>query len=133
MKRKILIFLVFSIFLLFILSLKEVTIRKVTADEVYQMLQKNPDMKDLVIIDVRTPEEYKSVHIDKAINIDFYSSNFKKELAKLDRKKIYILYCRSGNRTGKTVKIMEELGFKNIYDMGALKDWIDKGYPVVKR
>ena len=69
-------------------------------------------------IDVRTPEEVSEGYI-KGTNlfIDFNGLGFKGEVAKLDKEKTYIVYCRSGNRSTKALHIMNELGFKNLYEL----------------
>ncbi len=72
---------------------------------------------DAVLIDVRTIGEYDTGHYDGARMIDFYSPNFKAELAKMDRNKQYFIYCRSGSRSGQSLQIMRELGFTNVYDL----------------
>lgn len=77
-----------------------------------EMMNKN----DVVTIDIRTPEEIaKGKIIDSAIEMDFYADDFKSKVQALDRDKNYMVYCRSGNRSGKTLKMMEEMGFKNAY------------------
>lgn len=72
---------------------------------------------DSVLIDVRTPSEYESGHIEKAINVDYENSNFESEVKKLDPAKTYFVYCRSGNRSSKAIVIMNNNGIKNIYDL----------------
>jgi rhodanese-related sulfurtransferase len=80
------------------------------------------------IIDVRTAEEFKEGHLPGAINIDFYNPNFKENLSKLDQNKEFAIYCRSGNRSGQTLAIMSDLGFKNVRDLsGGIKDWVASG------
>lgn len=75
------------------------------------------DSENIVILDVRTKEEFEEYNINGSINIDYYSDNFKQQLNQLDKNKTYLIYCRSGNRSGETLKIMEDLGFKIIYDL----------------
>lgn len=85
------------------------------------------------IIDVRTPEEHARGHIASSENIDFYDGNFIAELEKLDRSKTYIVHCASGGRSGKTVKMMRELGFTAAYNLlGGFNEWVKKGMRVVK-
>lgn len=66
-----------------------------------------------VLLDVRTPEEFASGHLEGAINIDFQSPTFNSEIEKLDRTKQYFVYCRSGSRSAQAVAHMQELGFQN--------------------
>lgn len=78
---------------------------------------KNKISSDVIILDIRTLQEFNSGNIDNSINIDFYSPNFKEELSKLDKNKTYLIYCRSGNRGNQALKIFEELGFREVYNL----------------
>ncbi len=74
---------------------------------------------DWVLLDLRTPWEVAQWVIGWwAINIDFYDSDFKEALKKLKRENKYLIYCRSGARSGKTLKIMKELWFTNVLNLG---------------
>ncbi len=88
---------------------------------------------EYVILDVRTPQEFKQGHIENAVLINYYSADFRQKLATLDKNKIYFVYCRSGNRSAQTVKIMKDLGFKRIYELqGGIKNWVANGYQLTK-
>ena len=78
--------------------------------------------EDAVVIDVRTPEEYGAGHLDDAANIDFYAADFKDQIGQLDRDDKYVVYCRSGNRSGQAKEIMEQMGFTDITNAGAYED-----------
>lgn len=84
------------------------------AREIIAEYYQNPNF---AILDVRTPEEYEISHIPDAFNIDFYSPVFSEELNKLDKSMIYLIYCRSGNRSSQAIEKMIKLGFKNIYHL----------------
>jgi rhodanese-related sulfurtransferase len=76
------------------------------------------------LVDVRTPEEVASGTIENSINIDFNNSNFSEGLAKLDKSKPLMLFCRSGARSGRASSIAKELGFTEIYDLqGGFMAW----------
>jgi rhodanese-related sulfurtransferase len=76
------------------------------------------NQKNIHIIDVRTPIEFKSGHIKKAKNIDFFQqSNFKSQFENLDKSKPVYLYCRSGNRSRKAARMISDMGFQEIYDL----------------
>jgi len=88
--------------------------------EFQQKLQED----EVQLIDVRTPEEYAAGHLEGAINIDFLSEDFLEQMSKLDKNKPLLLYCRSGNRSGKATIQLHEEGFKNITDMkGGYQAW----------
>jgi len=98
------------------------------AADVILTLQDDPDF---VLLDIRTPAEVEAGHISGAVSLDFYSSTFRDDLAALDRDKVYLIYCRTANRTGQAYNIMEELGFERVYDMGGgISQWIAAGHPV---
>lgn len=87
----------------------------------------------LVILDVRTPDEYKSGFIEGAVNIDFYAKDFKERLASLDKTETYFVYCRSGHRSGETVKILEAQGFAKVNNLaGGLIKWKNENKPLVR-
>ena len=64
-----------------------------------------------VLLDVRTEDEWDSGHIDGAVQIDFFDPEFPKKLEELDKSKNYYVYCRSGNRSGKSCELMAASGF----------------------
>lgn len=72
---------------------------------------------NLVILDVRTREEYLAGNIPNAINIDVLSQDFKSKIDMLDKNKEYLIYCRSGNRSIIASSIMSTNGFINIYNL----------------
>lgn len=75
----------------------------------------------VTVIDVRTPQEYQDGHIKNAQNINVQSADFKAKMENFDKDKPIYIYCRSGARSAKAGKILEDMGFKEIYD---LKDGI---------
>jgi len=81
-----------------------------------------------IIIDVRTPEEFASGHLEGARNIDFYSTEFADTISTLDTSAAYSVYCRSGNRSGQTLELMESLGFTDVLDLeGGITAWVQSG------
>ncbi len=104
--------------------------RDISPDKAEKIIKSGP--KDLIILDVRTKDEFNEKHISGAINIDYYSPDFTSKLEKLDRTKVYIVYCKSGFRSKKSTEIMKKLGFKRIYNMlGGINGWIEAGLPTV--
>jgi rhodanese-related sulfurtransferase len=90
------------------------------------------DAKCLVILDVRTPQEYGSGHLNGSINLDFRSPPFRDQIARLDRNKAYLLYCRTGIRSGRTVQLMRALGFMELYNLTeGIEKWQREGFEVV--
>ena len=84
---------------------------------------KNDD--NIIIMDVRTPEEIATGKIPNALELDIFNpENFKNEIDKMDKSKSYYIYCRSGNRSGQACVFMESLGFEKTYNlMGGMLEW----------
>jgi rhodanese-related sulfurtransferase len=102
----------------------------VSPAEAAAFLADGPD--DLVILDVRTPEEFAEGHIDGAINIDIYEPSFHDDIDALDRDVPYVVYCRSGNRSGQATSLMGEMGFQSVQDVdGGVVSWTEAGLPLV--
>lgn len=79
---------------------------------------------DTVIIDVRTPAEFRTGHIPNAINIDLTSPNFQNEMGKLEKGKSYLLYCRSGARSSVAAKLLARKGYENVFNLNrGLMGW----------
>ena len=108
-------------------------LKKISPKDAEELIKKNADNSNFVILDVRTPKEFAEEHIKDAIIVDFRSTTFENDLDKFDRNKTYIVYCRVGNRSGKATELMKQKGFKKIYDLeGGIFRWKKDGLPVQK-
>jgi len=86
----------------------------------------------MVVLDVRTPEEFATGYLDGAVMIDFQAPTFVDEVSRLDRDAPILLYCRSGNRSADAVAAMVDLGFTDITELdGGVIAWQDAGLPLV--
>lgn len=102
-------------------------------EEASAWIRENGSGDDFVLLDVRTPAEYRSERIAGSILIDFQSGAFREELERMDRGKRYLVYCRTGNRSGKAVSLMKELGFREIRHLsGGIVKWKEAGLPTVR-
>jgi rhodanese-related sulfurtransferase len=82
---------------------------------------------------VRTGFEYQRGHLPDATNINYYSFTFKDQLDKLDKNVTWLVHCRTGVRSGKTLPIMKSLGFESIVHLdGGIVTWTDDGLPLVR-
>lgn len=92
------------------------------------------EAKKPVVIDIRTAEEHSAGHITPThLVLDYYAPDFKEKLKELDRAGKYLIYCRSGRRTGAALLTMKDLGFTDIHDIdGGMNAWIAAGLPVTK-
>lgn len=104
-----------------------------TPAEANNLIRANKSNKKFIILDVRTPEEFAEEHIENARNLNFDAENFKSEVNKLHRNQKYLLYCKNGGKSGKTVNMMRDNGIKEIfYLQGGLTKWKEANLPTVK-
>ena len=95
--------------------------------------EKMSQKKKNLVVDVRTPEEVDEGHLVGALNINFLGEGFAEEIQKLNKKKTYLLYCRSGSRTRKAADLMQKSGFKHVYMLeGGITAWKEAGKPTEK-
>ena len=118
----------FSLLLVYSCQIFESTEISVLSDAQFTEIQDS----DYILVDVRTIEEYESGHIQDAINFDFYSESFQKEILSLDKSSSIILYCRTQNRSTKTANYLKENGYKEITVLeGGITSWVKNGNDLV--
>lgn len=83
----------------------------------------------VVLLDVRTPAEFATGHLRGAHNVNFFSTDFPDQVAKLDPNASYVLYCKSGNRADKAGTLMMQNGFKNVVNAGGFEALKAGGLP----
>lgn len=107
--------------------------KDVSVTEANAVIQDVKNNSNLIILDVRTKEEFDGGHLNNAINLDVNSDKFREEVGKLDKNKKYLVYCRSGKRSKTAQGIMKEMGFKEVMNMtGGFLDWEKAGLPFKK-
>ena len=95
--------------------------------------KKFDNTSDALLLDIRTPEEIAKGYLKGAVFMDFYDSTFKEQVAVIDKEKPVFIYCAIGGRSWDAAKIMQEMGFKKIYDLkGGIIVWKIKNYPFIK-
>ena len=72
---------------------------------------------DAIVLDVRTPKEVAEGTIENAIIIDYRLNDFTAKINTLDKERAYFVYCKSGNRSIKTCRLMENCGFKQVTNL----------------
>ncbi len=114
--------------------LKAEDVNSFTTEAAAKMIAENKSSGDFVLLDVRTPAEFKEGHLENATQLDFHAGDFATQLSKLDKKKTFLVYCRSGNRSGKAVNMMKTSGFAKVYDMlGGITKWKSENRPVISK
>lgn len=88
---------------------------------------------DVVLLDVRTAQEFNEISVPGAINIDFYATDFSAQIDELAKDVPYVIYCRSGNRSSSAIEIMDDLGFAEVWDVdGGIIAWSEAGLPLTR-
>ncbi len=98
-----------------------------------EIMRQNKDNRAFVILDVRTEQEFRQGYIEGAALLDYYAPDFRERFAELDRDATIFMYCRSGNRSSHVLKMADDLGFRNVYDLrGGILAWREAGLPLTK-
>jgi phage shock protein E len=88
-------------------------VKTLKSAEAKSLLQKQ---KEVVIVDVRTAEEFAAGHLKNAMLLNKYAPDFEAQIKALDKSKTYLLYCAKGGRSAEAASLMQNLGFTKIYD-----------------
>lgn len=84
-----------------------------------------------LILDVRTADEFSKGHLENAINIDWYSAEFKNRISVFDKTKPVMVYCLSGGRSAEAANVLRNEGFKEVYEMnGGIMKWRAANLPL---
>lgn len=96
------------------------TIKNINPSEARKLIQND----EIIILDVRAPWEFAEGHIKNAKNLDFTDPDFYDNLKKLDKHKKYLVYCKTGRRGAVALEAMQNIGFKNLYNLiGGYETW----------
>ena len=88
--------------------------------------------ENVVVLDVRTYEEFTQSHIPDALNIDVQGDYFNADVSALDKSKSYAVYCRSGVRSALASEVMAQIGIANVYNLaGGIMEWLESGRATV--
>ena len=114
-------------------SADKAAVQTISSRQFKALLDRHQGDPNVVLMDVRTPKEFEDGHIQGALLLDYYSSDYVDRLKALDRNKTYLIYCRSGNRSGKSLAIFDKLGFRRVYNLDAgVIGWSREKYPLVR-
>ena len=122
MKKIFIALLVMSIAFLFGCTSQEKPqeVKRITPQEAKGMID---EKNKVIILDVRTEEEFNEGHLEGAILIPDYEITEKAEDVLTNKEATIIVYCRSGRRSSAASETLSQLGYSNIYDMGGIIDW----------
>jgi rhodanese-related sulfurtransferase len=99
-----------------------------------ELMERNSGKKGFLILDVRTPGEFRQGYIEGAVLMNYYDADFRQRFAALDRNATIFMYCRSGNRSSSVLALADELGFERVFDLrGGILAWKRAGLPLTKK
>ncbi|MCC7050521.1 MAG: thioredoxin fold domain-containing protein [Bacteroidia bacterium] len=105
-------------------------IKNYSAAEFKKEIETNPNV---IVLDVRTPEEVAAGTIGTPSVINFYDNDFAKKIALMDKSKTIAVYCKSGGRSGQAAKVLADNGFNNVINLdGGITGWERQGLPITK-
>lgn len=101
-------------------TVEKVTVTKISSEDAKKIIDEE---SSVVILDVRTEEEYNSGHIENSILISVDDLEDRAEEILKDKEQKILIYCRTGNRSNTAGKILKEMGYTNLYDFGGINTW----------
>ncbi len=101
----------------------------VNVQQAHALLKSTPEM---VVLDLRTADEFEMFYIEGAVNLDCKSDFFERRVNSLDKDTLYLIHCHSGGRSIKTLELFSKYNFKNITHMdGGLREWMHADLPLI--
>ena len=98
---------------------KKAEYKKITSDEAKKMME----TQKVIVVDVRTLEEYNEGHIPNAISIPLETIENEAEVKLKNKDDLILVYCRSGRRSREAALKLIEKGYTNVIDFGGIQDW----------
>ena len=98
---------------------EEITYNLITAEEAKEII----DTEEVIILDVRTLDEYEEEHIEGAVLIPDYELKSLADSKLPNKDEKILVYCRSGNRSKSASKVLIDLGYTKVYDFGGIMSW----------
>ena len=87
--------------------------------------------ENVILLDVRTPDEYLESHLKGAVQIDYREDDFAEQVSELDTTKTVYVYCRSGSRSAGAQELMLKQNFRNVINLkGGILAWKKAGLPI---
>lgn len=130
MKRLQTFFMLVILLLAVTAQAQEQSVIDASPAEVYEFIQANKGK--YLILDVRTLEEFSEGHIEGAEFFPISASSFESAVKRLPNNITYVVYCRSGNRSRRAKKIMQDAGLSVLHLKGGIRAWKQAGFPIVK-
>jgi rhodanese-related sulfurtransferase len=91
--------------------------KSIPSHEAKKLIVENENKDSFIILDIRTPQEFAGGTLPGARNVDFYAPDFVQKLSALEKENTHLIFCRSGNRSKAALGLMEQLGFREVYEL----------------
>ncbi|HHL73914.1 MAG TPA: rhodanese-like domain-containing protein [Bacteroidetes bacterium] len=105
----------------------------ISVEQARQLIEKNKDSDQFVILDTRTPQEFQQGHIPGATLLNIFDKDFAAKLDSLDKSKTFLVHCASGGRSRRAMQMMQSKGFDKVYHMyQGMRGWAAKGYETTR-
>jgi len=112
--------------------LKNMSINFLEPDDALKFINENKQNPNFVMLDIRKKRNYKKSRIDQAMSLPYDDDDFDNKLKKMDRKKIYLVYCASDSISNIVVETMVDLSFDNISKIaGGISRWYKLGLEII--
>lgn len=114
-------------------SMGSTIFKDISSKNAKELIDKNSGNSKFMIVDVRTPMEFRMGKIKNSVNIDVYSSDISEKLNSMDKDKVYFVYCQTGARSSMIMNAMHQMGFREVYNLArGISDWSRSGFETVK-
>lgn len=105
---------------------------ELTVDQARRLMEENAGSAHFIILDVRAAELFEEGHIKGATHMNFYATNFKRLVDRLDRNATILIYCQRGRQSPMARRVMEQMRFTDLYILqGGVHAWREAGLPLV--
>lgn len=116
-----------------VLSLLSISAYSSNVSDISQQELFEANSNNVVIVDVRTTEEFQQGHVPNAINVPLSNIIDNPDILTFSKEKPIVLYCRSGYRAGKAAEALQKYGYTNLRHLeGDMQGWSKAGLPVAK-
>jgi phage shock protein E len=116
-----------------VLSLLSISAFSSNVSNISQQELLEANSNNVVIVDVRTPEEFQQGHVPNAINVPLSNIIDNPNILASSKEGPIVLYCRSGYRAGKAAEALQKYGYSNLRHLeGDMQGWLKVGLPVAK-
>lgn len=103
-----------------------------SAAQAKQLIEENAGNPNFIILDVRARELFDEGHIEGAVNMNYYTTNFKRLVSRFDRNATILIYSQRGRQGPMARRVMEQLRFTDLHVLeGGIHAWEEAGLPLV--